>query len=300
MSAQDNTAQIAFPEAVSRYLAYLKDIRNYSEHTLRGYGREILEFGAFLTQHNLDFRRIAKREIRAFLGSLTENDTTTVSHKTTVQRSFYRYLLREGIVAANPFLSIRNKKTPRKTPDFLTIEEAMLMLSASFEGDRNSMRNRALLETLYATGIRVSELVGLNMESLQLDAELIKVRGKGKKERIVPMGSKAIAALRSYINTERATALGSAPVFINHHGQRLSDRSVRTILKKHLLKTGILKQLSPHSLRHSFATHLLNNGADLRFIQELLGHESLSTTQKYTRMGIENLVAVYDKAHPRA
>jgi integrase/recombinase XerC len=247
--------------------------------------------------------------IRSFLNHLSqyEYSAATMARKIATLRSFHRWMEKKSLVSANPMLMIRTPKQNKRLPKAIGVEQVEKLLSAPDDTDLLGARDRAILETLYSTGIRVSELVSINRGDIDDTGEALIVRGKGKKERIVPLGSHAIAALRHYrmmldSHLERAGLKpeADAPLFINKHGGRLSTRSVRRKVSKYLLKAGLDPDISPHTLRHSFATHLLDNGADLRSVQELLGHQSLSTTQIYTHLTSQRMREAYDQAHPRA
>ncbi|MBL0869923.1 MAG: tyrosine recombinase XerC [Phycisphaerales bacterium] len=249
--------------------------------------------------------------IRAYLAHLGENQysAATMARKIATLRSFYKWAERRGVAPSNPMTAIRTPKQGKRLPRAITIEQIEKLLSTPNEREVLGMRDRAMLETLYSTGIRVSELVDLNVDDIDPTGEALRVRGKGKRERIVPLGSHATAALRKFVgmvkDDGRFAPLWSdggagKPLFMNKHGGRLSSRSVRRKLDKYLKNAGLDPKISPHTLRHSFATHLLENGADLRSVQELLGHQSLSTTQVYTHLTAQRLKQAYDQAHPRA
>ncbi|MCK4871939.1 MAG: tyrosine recombinase XerC [Phycisphaerales bacterium] len=251
--------------------------------------------------------------IRGFLSFLSEQNysSSTLARKIATLRSFYKWALRRNAVAANPMILIRTPRQTKRLPKAITVEQVEHLLSAPDDTTTLGARDRAMLETLYSTGIRVSELVGLNLEDMDETGEALRVQGKGRRERLVPLGSHALAALRHYITVIQADAHfqgvwethadGSPrPLFVNKHGRRLSSRSVRRKLDKYLRIIGLDPGISPHTLRHSFATHLLDNGADLRSVQELLGHQSLSTTQVYTHLTTQRMRDSYDDAHPRA
>jgi integrase/recombinase XerC len=247
--------------------------------------------------------------IRHFLASLEEHhySPATMARKIATLRSFYRWLDRCSLVPSNPMLMIRTPRQNKRLPKAINVEQVEKLLSAPDDTDLLGARDRAILETLYSTGIRVSELVGINRGDVDDSAEALIVRGKGRKERIVPLGSHALTALRHYVSMlDRAPLPGRAPtdpvapLFVNKHGTRLSTRSVRRKVSKYLITAGLDPDISPHTLRHSFATHLLDNGADLRSVQELLGHQSLSTTQVYTHLTTQRMRDAYDHAHPRA
>lgn len=253
--------------------------------------------------------------IRGFLGNLADHQYSpaTMARKIATLRSFFKWANRRNFTATNPMTMIRTPRQAKRLPKAITVDQVERLLSAPPETDLLGRRDRAMLETLYSTGIRVSELVGLDMEDLDLPGEALHVRGKGRKERLVPLGSHALNAIRKYIEmlsqdgtlatlweaAQRGEQTGHA-LFLNKHGQRLSSRSVRRKLDKYLRQVGLDPSISPHTLRHSFATHLLDNGADLRSVQELLGHQSLSTTQVYTHLTAERMQDAYGKAHPRA
>ncbi|MDX2132274.1 MAG: tyrosine recombinase XerC [Planctomycetota bacterium] len=244
--------------------------------------------------------------VRQFLAHLGEQSysAATMARKIATLRSFYKWADRRGFAMGNPMTVIRTPRQAKRLPKAITIEQIERLLSTPSDSDVLGRRDRAMLETLYSTGIRVSELVGLQITDLDLVGEALKVRGKGSKERIVPLGSHAIGAIQRYIEMlkgdPRLAGRETGPLFVNKHGGRLSSRSVRRKLDKYLKQCGLDPTISPHTLRHSFATHLLDNGADLRSVQELLGHQSLSTTQVYTHLTAQRLQDAYQKAHPRA
>lgn len=287
--------------AVEQFLKFLDVEKNASPHTIKNYRSDLTEFFKFSDKPSI--QDINYLEIRRFLAYLKEKEflKTTVSRKLACLKSFFKYLARECIVKTNPASGIQTPKRERRLPSFLEIKEVEHLIEA-VKGDRwEAKRDLAILETLYSSGIRVSELVGLNEEDVDLFSMLLKVRGKGKKERIVPVGNCAADAIKAYLE--------SAPIdihrklvqlFINRRGTRLTDRSVRRIILKYARVAALKKGISPHTLRHSFATHLLDRGADLRSVQELLGHAHLSTTQIYTHVSAKRLREAYDQAHPRA
>ncbi len=282
---------------IGKYIRYLEIERDYSRHTILNYRIDLEEFRAFVGE--MPAEKVEYLTVRKFLASLRERNLTnrTVSRKLSSLRSFFRFLVREGLVKTNPIVSISSPKIERKLPGFLTEEEMRALIDAVEIKDEPSRRDRAMIETLYSTGMRISELVGLGNDDVDYISGVVKVRGKGKKERLVPIGEHALKALRDYLSTRAKKA---EAVFLNKNGTRLSDRAVRDCIDKYLKRTSIAHGVSPHTLRHSFATHLLDRGADLRSVQELLGHANLSTTQIYTHVTTERLKAVYDKAHPRA
>jgi integrase/recombinase XerC len=258
--------------------------------------------------HKLDLATVQTESIRAYLHWLDRKreKSTSMARKLASLRSFYRYLQREGMVGLNPAEAIRTPKHPKHLPRVLTKDDAAALMEFPADQTRGSLRDRALLETLYSTGARVSELVGINVEDLRASEGLVHLRGKGRKERVVPIGDVALRAIQAYRNQQPlldsrdlTTKRDVSPIFRNRRGGRLTTRSVARIVARYSnrLAGG---SVSPHTLRHSFATHLLDEGADLRSIQEMLGHASLSTTQKYTHLATDQLLAVYDKTHPRA
>lgn len=247
--------------------------------------------------------------IRKFLAHLDSHDysAATMARKIATLRSCYRWLERQSYISNNPMLLIKTPRQNKRLPKAIGVEEVERLLSAPNDSDLLGARDRAILETLYSTGIRVSELVGINRGDIDESGQALIVRGKGRKERIVPLGSHALAALRHYISMldnhiarQETDPTGESPLFINKHGGRLSTRSVRRKVSKYLAQAGLDPSISPHTLRHSFATHLLDNGADLRSVQELLGHQSLSTTQVYTHLSTQRKRDAYNQAHPRA
>lgn len=244
--------------------------------------------------------------IRTFLAHLGEQSysSATLARKIATLRSFYKWADKRGVAMGNPMTIIRTPRQAKRLPKAITIEQIERLLAAPGEADVLGRRDRAMLETLYSTGIRVSELVGLQVQDLDLAGEALRVRGKGSKERIVPLGSHAIGAIQRYIEMLKTdpkfAGRDAGPLFVNKHGGRLSSRSVRRKLDKYLKAVGLDPTISPHTLRHSFATHLLDNGADLRSVQELLGHQSLSTTQVYTHLSTQRITSAYNQAHPRA
>ena len=283
---------------------YLTDERNLSPHTSRAYVRDIREFKEFCTRQGLDddrdLQRVDALLLRRFLAELLRrNQRSSIARKLSSLRMFFRYLVRENLLPASPAEELSTPKLNRYLPRTLSVDEAHTLLENVRERSRLGLRDQAIFELLYSSGLRISELTGLDVEQLDLQENLVRVVGKGRKERIVPVGRKAAAALRAYLEV-RSDAAATGPLFLNARGGRLTARSVQRHLKTRLIKTGVLKDISPHDLRHSFATHLLDGGADLRAIQELLGHASLSTTQKYTQVSVDQLMKVYDQAHPRS
>jgi len=289
-----------FSQQLEKFIHFLKNERNYSPHTQSNYRRDLLFLVHFIGQHKID-RSLA----REYLLALEKNKFSrrSIARKLSSARSFCRFLVREKRLEQNPFESLLTPKLPKKLPNFLYPEEINALLGSTEEKTPSGLRDRALLETIYGTGLRVAELIRVNLSDLNFEEGEIKVMGKGSKERIVLFGSKAREALHHYIDEGRAKLAGkkkAAALFINHHGDRLTARSVEEMIVRQARKAGIAKKVTPHTLRHSFATHLMAGGADLRVVQELLGHVSLSTTQVYTHITKERLKEVYDSAHPRA
>lgn len=300
-------------EEIHGFLAYLRAERGVSRETLRAYRSDLAQLLAFLAEMGLataegdetDFSRIDPVLIRAFMALLQGKGMakSSIARKLACLRAFFRYLVREGKLRGNPAKLVKSPKLPKRLPSYLDVDEAFRLLEAADGQTPLDLRDRALLELLYASGIRVGELTALDLQDLDLESGLLRVRGKGGRERIVPVGRKALKALRAYLAQRGALAARSSPapaLFLNGRGSRLSARSVGTIVLKYLGKSGLGPKITPHGLRHSYATHLLGAGADLRAIQELLGHRRLSTTQRYAHVSPEHLMEVYDKAHPRA
>lgn len=298
---------------IEQYAAYLRNERVVSAHTLRNYLSDLQQFQAFVRERklaldntgNADARRVDVAVVRAFLASLLpQRKKSSVGRKLAALKGFFRFLLMTRQIDQNPLLSIHSPKQEKPLPAFLSVDDVFQLLGAIEVKTRLDVRDRAVLEVFYSTGIRVSELVGLNWADIDFDLGIIRVRGKGSKERIVPIGEIALQSLRDQAQELRKrwqfTCKGETAVFLNHRGGRITTRSIARIVDKHLKRAGLIVKMGPHGLRHSFATHLLNSGADLRSIQELLGHVSLSTTQRYTHLNLDQLTAVYDKAHPRA
>ncbi len=290
---------------VKEFMEKLKHERSFSKHTLRAYHTDLTQFDSFLKDEKCkNLKRVNHLLLRKYLAILRSRNysKTTIVRKLASLRSFFKFLNQEGILESNPFEILRTPKQTKKLPHFLSINDIDTLLKTPDESEIFGLRDRAILETLYSTGIRVSELVGLNEDDVDFYGEMVKVQGKGKKERLVPIGSYAINAINKYINSKKKKkGLGkNVPLFLNKYGDRLSSRSVARSLDKYLKLTGINLTTSPHTFRHSFATHMLDKGANLRAVQELLGHSNLSTTQIYTHVTTERLKQVYDKTHPRA
>ncbi len=282
------------------FLRHLAVERNASAHTLRSYANDLRDFQAFLAARGApDLASADLRLVRAWLAALHARGLApaSVARKLAAVRSCFRFLVRRGVVDGNPAREARSPRRPRKLVTFLPIDEATQLVDGRAVGGDSRARDVAILELLYASGLRVSELTGLDLDDLDRTERTVRVLGKGRKERIVPYGDGAARALEAWLG-ERGE--GSGAVFTNVRGGRLTVRSVHTIVRRAARAAGLTRRVSPHTLRHTFATHLLDGGADLRAIQELLGHSRLSTTQRYTHVGAEQLMKVYDRAHPRA
>jgi len=326
---------------VQEFLNYLNFEKRFSEHTAKCYGADMRQFSEFLiaraevgppsaesisllpieleegapatalatqTRHKVDqLLLLAQTDVvRAYLAFLNEKQysKTTIARKLATLRSFYKFLVKRNQLSSNPVIAVRTPKQEKKLPRFLEYGEVKKLLETPPMDSWLGARDRAIMETLYSTGIRVSELVGLNMDDIDFLGEVIHIRGKGKKERIAPIGTSALRVIQHYMEFRNKRAqsnsnFDSKVLFVNKHGRRLSTRSVRRKMDKYLKMAGLDPLISPHTLRHSFATHMLNNGADLRSVQELLGHQSLSTTQIYTHLTTRKLKEVYESAHPR-
>ena len=325
-SAAGPVSPKSFTPLVSQFLDYLKLERHFSDYTVKSYGADLVQFGQYLggeigrpigapaiaekqTPQQVDEKALKCEPltIREFLAYLYGQNYTksTTARKLATLRSFYKFLIRRNQVSVNPLSTIRTPKQEKRLPKCLDLEQVQKLLDAPGDADLLSARDKAMLEVLYSSGIRVSELVELETADLDLQEGVLRVKGKGRKDRLTPIGSQAIKALQRYFelrNTDgkcQQSKHGSR-VFLNKHGEALSTRSVRRKLDKYLVQSGLDPGISPHTLRHSFATHLLNNGADLRSVQELLGHQSLSTTQIYTHLSTARVKQAYDQAHPRA
>ena len=303
-------------------IRYIKDFINYmqyekgaSKHTLHAYSGDLKEFTDFLKKKEICFdakknpvvKLVDAEAIRSFVGWLfrEKKKRSTIGRKLATIKSFFKFLVKKDMVDRNPAETVSSPKIESRLPRTLSVDEAFSLMEAPGLKTPLDKRNRAILEVFYSTGIRVGELVGLDLDTIDLESGVLKVMGKGKKERIVPLGSKAIDALREYLYSGREPLAKGDPlqkkaIFLNARGGRLSSRSVERVVDKYIKIARVNKSLSPHSIRHSFATHMLESGADLRAIQEMLGHASLSTTQKYTHISVDMLMKVYDKAHPRA
>ena len=310
--------------AIEAYLEHLKGERDASAHTLRNYHVDLMQFLAYLRERpsggpDPTPATVDELAIRGFLARLHGKKLarSSMARKLAVLRSFFRFLCRRGVLSVNPAELVRAPRLPIRTTPHLSVDEAFQLLAAPTarltapaarpRKDTEALvrRDRAILELFYASGLRIGELTGLSLDHVDLQQGLVRVRGKGRKERIVPAGRAALAALGSYLEVRGSLqrpgdAAHPAPLFLNVRGGRLSPRGVSQIVLRHLVASGLGKKITTHGLRHSFATHLLDAGADLRVIQELLGHARLSTTQRYTHVGLDKVMEIYDRAHPRA
>ena len=302
-------------QLIEDFLESLLSEKGYSENTSKAYGKDLEEFYQFLKSDNSvgdeegskeepELGKITPLSIRGFLGVLhKKNKRSTVARKLSSLRAFFNHLVKTGVLEDNPADLVMTPKREKTIPAFLSVDEMFRLLDSISDDTLFGLRNRAIFETLYSTGLRVSELAGLNMHNLDFDAYFVRVIGKGNKERVVPIGKKAVSAIKAYrdrLHREIAGfPQGNGPLFLNKNRGRLTPRSIARILDKLVMECALLTPVSPHALRHTFATHMLDAGADLRVVQELLGHKSLSTTQKYTHVSIDKLMETYDRAHPR-
>lgn len=315
---------------VAKFLSYLSDERNFSPYTARCYGLDLGQYaaylkGAFKVSASAADEAAATRSpspsatntiaslmlgadqdrIRGYLAHMAKQEysAATMARKIATLRSFHKWLERTGIVSSNPMTVIRTPRQPRRLPKAITVDQVEALLRAPESDDTLGARDRAILETMYSTGVRVSEVVALNAGDFSATERQLRIRGKGRRERIVPLGQQAMDAVAGYVQrleADRGVLAPDSPLFVNKHGTRLSSRSVRRKVAKYLKIAGLDPDISPHTIRHSFATHLLDNGADLRSVQELLGHQSLSSTQVYTHLTTGRMREAYDRAHPRA
>jgi integrase/recombinase XerC len=304
-------------ELLAMFLEFLSSEKGYSGNTCRGYRHDLLEFVKLVAKLDPDYDgvveppgdlrpdRITLLMIRGYLTVLhKKNSKATIARKLSAVRSFFRYLVKHGHLASSPAEQVMTPKQAKQIPGYLSVDEMFRMLDSISDDTPAGLRNRAMFETIYSCGLRVSELANMNVSDVDYDAGIVRVVGKGNKERRVPIGDHALAAIGAYrkrlaLKTEGGKIEDPKALFLNKFGNRLSTRSVARILDSIARQCGIPVPVSPHALRHSFATHMLDAGADLKVVQELLGHESLATTQRYTHVGISRLMEIYDKAHPR-
>lgn len=292
---------------IKGFSAWLEDEKGYSPNTVDGYLRDLNEFSDFIG--NAEINTIDSHRIRSYVYQLNNrNKASTVARKLSALRTFFRFMVRNRIIIQDPSQAISMPRQVRNIPVFLSVDEVFSLLEEPRAGDAFAARDQAVLELLYSTGMRVAELVSCNLNQLDFDSGMVRVTGKGRKERFVPMGRPAMEAMQAYFpqRAQLLTGLKSGrpedrqAVFLNSRGGRLTVRSVERLVGMYARRAGITARVTPHALRHSFATHLLEMGADLRSVQELLGHVSLSTTQRYTHLNMDHLMDVYDRAHPKA
>ena len=291
---------IPFSHYIDKFINYLSIERNYSLYTCNNYAADLGEFGDFLDSRDTkDIKRIDYFLLRKFLSLLSEKKLSkrTISRKISTLKSFFRFMLREGLTKNNPTSSLIYPRLDKPLPKFLTEKEVRDILKLPRGNELSDLRDKAILEFLYSTGARIAEMVSLKQEKVDFISGIAKVKGKGRKERLLPLGEPALVSLKNYLDKR---ADNNSSLFVNKRGGTLTDRGVRDIIYKYTRKTALALSVSPHTFRHSFATHLLDRGADLRSVQELLGHSSISTTQVYTHLTIDSLKSVYQKAHPRA
>lgn len=292
---------------IDQFFDYMRAERGLSENTIRAYASDLTQFCIWLEEQGFDDpdpATLTIRDLRGFVASRFEHDSTaSLARKISTLRSFWKFLVKKRLVEENPAELLSSPKVSKPLRNFLTVDEIFHLLESHRGEGILGVRDMAMWEVGYATGLRVSELVALDVEDVDLKAGWVRTIGKGDKERQVPMGTRAAERLQHYLSRRHELVSGDTPpgaIFLNHRGGRLTARSVRRLLKEHLLRADLDTSITPHGLRHSFATHLLDSGADLRSIQEMMGHSSLSTTQRYTHVAIDRLMQVYDAAHPRA
>ncbi len=290
-------------QQIEQFTTYLQTERDVSVHTLAAYRSDLSQLLTFVAQDKgeaISAQDIDHLLLRRYLAGMSKKTRkSSIGRKLAAIRSFFRFLLRRGVITKNPAELIATPKKEQRLPFHLDIDQTTALMEAPESGQKYALRDRAILELLYSSGLRVSELTGLNICEFDPTGGMVRVTGKGGRERIVPVGSRAQNALQEYLN-QRNEETARGALFLNTRGGRINRRSVARIVDTHVLRIAAFKRISPHTLRHTFATHMLEGGADLRAIQELLGHASLSTTQKYTHVSIDRLMEVYDKAHPKA
>ncbi|MFA5182729.1 MAG: tyrosine recombinase XerC [Syntrophales bacterium] len=303
-------------EAIKSFAVHIEMERNLSPQTCRSYLSDLKDFSGFVEGRQLDGISLDKKDIadfdqlhlRMYLANLYKRklQKASIARKLAAMNTFFRYLMREGIIRVNPLATVSAPRKDLLMPRHLSVDEVFDLLGDRFADDVKGMRDRAILEIFYSTGIRLSELTALNREDVDFEQALIRVRGKGRKERIVPIGIPALRTLKDYQGKKASSGKdgcpddSKGPLITGRNNERINPRTVERIVDKYMRMSGNQKKISPHALRHSFATHLLDAGADLRSIQEMLGHESLSTTQRYTAVSVGRLMDIYDKSHPKA
>ncbi len=298
---------------IESFIETLSAEKGFSLNTCRAYRNDLEQFLAYLRDSEIgllrrgekvDVRNVDDIVIRSYMGFLyKKNQKSTIARKLSALRSFFRFLVKRGTIRTNPADKVLTPKRGRPLPNYLPVDDMFRLLDGVKGESVLALRNRAILETLYSTGVRVAELAGMDIGDVDFDSGFVRVIGKGNNERLAPVGKKALGRIRAYVDTRRETTgsviQDSEPLFLNSRGGRLSTRSIARLLEVVVRQMGLLRPISPHGLRHTFATHMLDAGADLRVVQELLGHASLTTTQRYTHVSIDRLMEVYDKAHPR-
>lgn len=291
-------------QSIKDFKTYLISQRNYSQNTVRAYMNDLGEFSEYIAEKKVKVGKANTKLINDYVSTLhKKNSKSSISRKISTLRSFYSYLLKRGIISKNPAKFIDTPKTQTKLPVFLSVDEIFKLVDTKSKGKGNKtllLRDKAILELLYSSGLRVSEIADAKLSNLQMSDSILKVTGKGNKERVIPIGSKAIEAIKEYLEARETLKPESENIFLNSKGKAITTRSISRIVKKYSLQSGIYKNVSPHVLRHTFATHLLGGGADLRSIQKMLGHSNLSTTQRYTHITIEQIMKIYDETHPHA
>jgi integrase/recombinase XerC len=304
-------------EAIALFVKYLHHEKGYSQHTQRNYQVDLHQFASFLVSQkacapketgcDVSIEEIESTVIRKYVGSLYgKRKRTTIARKLSAVRTFFLFLEKEGVIKINPAVEVQSPKLEKYIPSHLPVDDVFRLMDLPDRENALGLRDLAILEVLYSCGIRVAELAGMNVSSIDDDQRLVKVTGKGDRERLVPIGRQALKAVKAYleatgdIRKRKALKAQDDPLFMNFRGGRLTTRSIGRIVKRYVGAGGMAEDISPHSMRHTFATHLLDGGADLRSVQELLGHKSLATTQKYTHVSLKRLTEVYDKTHPRS
>lgn len=291
--------------SIRAFIAHLRTERQASVHTVRSYEDDLDLYSCYLAEvqgEEADPSAVDPQRLRRYSAWLASRGyaPSTVARRLASLRSFFRFLRREGLVPADPSVGLRNPKQPKRLPRLLRVDEVIRLLEAVPVETAAGVRDRAMLETLYGGGLRVSELVGLNVDDLDAESDLVRIRGKGRRERLCPIGAMAAGWLHRWMSSRKPKDSREPALFLNQRGTRLTTRSVGRLLDTHLMRAGLVDTASPHTLRHSFATHLLDRGADLRSVQELLGHRNLTTTQMYTHVTQDRILDIYHEAHPRA
>jgi integrase/recombinase XerC len=290
-----------YQEQINAFAKYIEAERNFSEHTVRAYISDLVDLSLFLQEIHTPFTQLDKYIIRNYMSQISGKNLkkSTLLRKYASLKTFYKFLIINNLISKNPFSTVSRPKGDKRVPIFFTEDEMQRL----FDIENTKLRDRAILETLYSCGLRIGELVSLNTNDIDFISNMIKVKGKGNKERIVPAGDKCIYAIKNYLDEKRQNGQNygiNAPLFLNSKSERLNQRSARQVLYNWFIKAGIEKNASPHSIRHSFATHILDRGCDLRSVQEMLGHKSITSTQIYTHVTIETLKKIYSNFHPRA